>query len=86
MAQYDTCDHEMYPWEDNNGGTEYTCPKCAFEDLPHNIMQRFPQFRTKNICIHFYWKTNCKTCNEDTTIFEIQNKTSFAARNFLNKH
>lgn len=61
-AQCSDCDTEMYPWEDHNGGIEYTCPKCGFEDLPKHIMERCPEFRTKNICPHFNWKDNCKAC------------------------
>ncbi len=59
------CGEEMYPWDDKNGGIEYTCPKCAFEDLPRHIMERFPQFRTSNICVHSLWKTECRACKMD---------------------
>ncbi len=64
-AQCSDCDTEMYPWEDANEGIEYTCPKCAYEDLPKHIMERCPEFRTKNICIHFNWKTECRACKID---------------------
>ena len=65
LAQCIDCSTPMYPWEDHNGGIEYTCPKCGYEDLPKFIMERFPEFRTKNICIHFNWNDNCKACKMD---------------------
>lgn len=56
------CGTYLYSFDDGRDGTDYLCPKCEYEDLPHHMMERFPEYRTENICIHFYWKENCKAC------------------------
>lgn len=57
-----TCGTYLYSFDDGRDGIDYLCPKCEYEDLPRHIMERCPEFRTKNICQHFYWKDNCKAC------------------------
>ena len=68
--QCDTCDTYMYTWEDANEGIEYTCPKCAYEDLPKHIMERFPEYKTQNICLHFNWNDNCNECHVSSQAIE----------------
>lgn len=40
------------------------CPKCAYEELPKLIMEKFPEYRTKNICQHYIWRNSCPTCKD----------------------